>query len=52
MALEIKVTPTLKGKSAERFLTLVDKNEGKRISIAKRKKLTTLANAVLRKAKI
>lgn len=52
MALEIKATPTLKGKSAERFVTLVDKNEGKRVSIAKRKELTNLANAVLKKAKI
>ena len=52
MALEIKATPTLKGKSAERFIALVDKNAGVRISVAKRQELTSLASAVLKKAKI
>jgi hypothetical protein len=52
MALEIKATPTLKGKSAERFIAIVDKNSDVRISVAKREELTNLATAILKKAKI
>ncbi len=52
MALEIKSTPILTGKSAKRFITIVEKNQGERISIAQRTVLTKLANTVLKKAKI
>lgn len=52
MALEIKATPTLKGKSAERFISIVDKNADVRISVTKRAELINLATSVLKKAKI
>jgi hypothetical protein len=52
MALEIKSTPILTGKSAKRFITIVEKNQDERISIAQRNVLTKLANTVLKKAKI
>jgi hypothetical protein len=52
MALEIKTTPTLLGKSADRFIKIVDENQNKRVSHVKREELSKLAAAILKKAKI
>jgi hypothetical protein len=52
MASEIKATPLLQGKSAGRFIKMIDKNQGKRISLTKRKELANLVKTVLKKAKI
>ena len=52
MALQIKPTSVLDGKSAERFLRTARKSAKKRSKSAKNKELIRLAEKVLEKAEI
>lgn len=52
MALEIKPTPVLKGRSADRFLELVKKNESNKTTPEKQEEMAKIVAAVMKKAKL
>lgn len=52
MALEIKPTPTLKGKDAQRFIEIVEQKQDAKISNERKAEINSLVDKVLSKANI